>query len=59
MKKNLLAVGLLAIVGSVQAQTVLLHVDDTAKMYVSEGTLVYNGGGMQSRGNGVIDLHEI
>ncbi|KUJ50392.1 T9SS type A sorting domain-containing protein [Chryseobacterium sp. JAH] len=57
MKKNLLAVGLLAIVGSVQAQTVLLHVDDTAKMYVSEGTLVYNGGGMQSRGNGVIDLH--
>jgi len=57
MKKNLLAIGLLAIVGSVQAQNVLLHVDDTAKMYVSAGTLVYNGGGLQSRGSGVIDLH--
>ena len=57
MKKNLLAIGILAISGSVQAQNVLLHVDDRAKMYVSEGSLVYNGGGLQSRGNGVIDLH--
>lgn len=57
MKKNLLAIGLLAIVGSVQAQTVLLHVGDTAKMYVSNGTLVYNGGGLQTRGSGNIDLH--
>lgn len=57
MKKNLLAIGVLAIVSSVQAQNVLLHVDDTAKMYVSAGTLVYNGGGLQSRGSGVIDLH--
>nr|WP_314498394.1 T9SS type A sorting domain-containing protein [uncultured Chryseobacterium sp.] len=56
MKKNLLAIGLLAIVNSVQAQ-VLLHVDDTAKMYVSNGTLVYNGGGLQTRGSGNIDLH--
>ncbi len=56
MKKNLLAIGLLAGVYSVQAQ-VLLHVDDTAKMYVSSGTLVYNGGGLQTRGSGNIDLH--
>lgn len=57
MKKNLLTIGLLATGLSVQAQNVLLHVDDRARMYVSEGTLVYNGGGLQSRGDGVIDLH--
>ncbi|MFC7347924.1 T9SS type A sorting domain-containing protein [Chryseobacterium zhengzhouense] len=56
MKKNLLTIGLLAIGLSVQAQ-VLLHVDDTAKMYVSNGTLVYNGGGLQTRGTGNIDLY--
>ena len=57
MKKNLLTIGILATGLSVQAQTVLLHVDDTAKMYVSNGTLVYNGGGLQTRGSGNIDLH--
>lgn len=57
MKKKLLSIGLLAIGYAAQAQNVLLHVDDTATMYVSEGTLVYNGGGLQSRGSGVIDLH--
>lgn len=59
MKKNLLTLGILAASLSVQAQTetVLLHVDDTAKMYVSDGTLVYNGGGLQTRGDGNIDLH--
>ncbi|WP_175622525.1 T9SS type A sorting domain-containing protein [Chryseobacterium schmidteae] len=57
MKKNLLTIGILAIGLSVQAQTVLLHVDNTAKMYVSNGTLVYNGGGVQTRGDGNIDLH--
>lgn len=57
MKKNLLTIGVLAIGLSVQAQTVLLHVDNTAKMYVSNGTLVYNGGGVQTRGDGNIDLH--
>ena len=56
MKKNLLTIGLLAIGLSVQAQ-VLLHVDNTAKMYVSNGTLVYNGGGLQTRGSGNIDLY--
>lgn len=57
MKKNLLTIGILALSLSVQAQNVLLHVDDAAKMYVSEGTLVYNGGGLQTRGAGMIDLH--
>lgn len=54
MKKNLLAIGLLAIGYSVQAQ-ILLHVDNTAKMYVSKGTLVYNGGGLQTKGDGSIE----
>ena len=57
MKKNLLTIGLIALSLSVQAQNVLLHVDNTAKMYVSEGTLVYNGGGMQTKGSGMIDNH--
>lgn len=57
MKKNLLTIGLIALSFSVQAQNVLTHVDDTAVMYVSEGTLVYNGGGLQTRGSGTIDLH--
>lgn len=56
MKKNLLTIGALAIGLSVQAQ-VLMHVDDTAKIYVSNGTLVYNGGGLQTRGTGNIDLY--
>lgn len=57
MRKNLLTIGLLAVSFSVQAQTVLLHVDNTANMYVSNGTLVYNGGGLQTKGSGKIELH--
>ncbi|MCW3169795.1 T9SS type A sorting domain-containing protein [Chryseobacterium sp. 09-1422] len=54
MKKNLLTVGLLAIVASsANSQTVLMHVDAGAKMYVSKGTLVYNGGGLQTKGSGI------
>lgn len=55
MKKNLLALGLLAASYSVQAQNVLLHVDTGANMYVSNGTLVYNGGGLQTRTTGKIE----
>ncbi|WP_176764926.1 T9SS type A sorting domain-containing protein [Chryseobacterium taihuense] len=47
----------MAVSFSVQAQTVLLHVDNTANMYVSNGTLVYNGGGLQTKGSGKIELH--
>ncbi|SMO72544.1 Por secretion system C-terminal sorting domain-containing protein [Chryseobacterium rhizoplanae] len=57
MKKSLSAIGLLAAIGSVQAQNVLLHVDDTAITFVSKGTLLYNGGGLQTRGTGTIENH--
>ncbi|WP_370898553.1 T9SS type A sorting domain-containing protein [Chryseobacterium gossypii] len=57
MRKSLFAIGLLAVGYSVQAQNVLLHVDDTANTYVSEGTLLYTGGGIQTRGNGIMDIH--
>jgi hypothetical protein len=57
MRKSLFAIGLLAAVYSVQAQNVLVHVDDAATTYVSEGTLVYSGGGIQTRGAGIMDVH--
>lgn len=56
MKKNLLTIGLLALSFAGNAQ-VLLHVDNTAKMYVSSGSLVYNGGGLQTKGTGNIELY--
>ncbi|MDR2237179.1 MAG: T9SS type A sorting domain-containing protein [Chryseobacterium sp.] len=57
MRKSLFAIGLLAVSYSVQAQNVLCHVDTNANMYVSEGTLVYSGGGVQTKGNGILDVH--
>jgi hypothetical protein len=57
MRKSLFAIGLLAAIGSVQAQNVLLHIDDAANTYVSEGALVYSGGGVQTRGDGTMDIH--
>ncbi|WP_294244279.1 T9SS type A sorting domain-containing protein [uncultured Chryseobacterium sp.] len=57
MRKSLFAIGLLAAINSVQAQSVLLHVDNAATTYVSAGTLVYAGGGVQTRGTGIIDVH--
>lgn len=56
MRKNLLTIGLLSLTVSIQAQ-ILFHVDNTAKMYVSKGTLVYNGGGMQIKNSGNIENH--
>jgi hypothetical protein len=56
MRKSLFAIGLLAISYSVQAQ-ILCHVDTNANMYVSKGTLVYSGGGMQMKGDGIIENH--
>ncbi|ROI03485.1 T9SS C-terminal target domain-containing protein [Chryseobacterium sp. G0240] len=56
MRKSLFAIGLLAISYSVQAQ-ILCHVDTDARMYVSEGTLVYSGGGVQTKGTGLMDVH--
>lgn len=57
MRKSLFAIGLLAAINSVQAQDVLLHIDDAATTYVSEGTLLYAGGGLQTRGTGIMDVH--
>lgn len=55
MRKSLFAIGLLAISYSVQAQ-ILCHVDTNANMYVSEGTLVYSGGGVQTKGSGLLEV---
>ncbi|MDQ1163510.1 hypothetical protein QE422_003878 [Chryseobacterium sp. SORGH_AS 447] len=57
MRKSLFAIGLLTAICSVQAQNVLIHVDDAATTYVSKGTLVYSGGGLQMRGTGKIENH--
>lgn len=55
MKKNLLTVGFLSLSLSMSAQA--LHVDNGGNFYVGEYALVYNGGGIQTKGNGTIDVH--
>ncbi|WP_209390406.1 T9SS type A sorting domain-containing protein [Chryseobacterium sp. RR2-3-20] len=57
MKKSLLTIAVLALSLPLSAQQVLLHVDNSAKMYVSKGTLVYNGGGLQIKNTGNIENH--
>ncbi|MEC3877813.1 T9SS type A sorting domain-containing protein [Chryseobacterium salviniae] len=57
MRKNLFAIGLLAAIYSVQAQNILVHIDDAATTYVSENALLYSGGGFQTRGSGIADVH--
>lgn len=56
MKKKLLTLSIVAASISVSAQ-ILTHVDNTALFYVGEGALVYNGGGLQTKGSGIVDLH--
>lgn len=56
MRRNLLTVALLALSLSVTAQ-VICHVDAGGLFYVSENTLVYNGGGVQTKDNGIYDIH--
>lgn len=61
MKKKLLTLSMLALALGLQAQ-VLTHVDAGATVYVSKSTLVYNGGGLQTKDNasnvkGVIENH--
>ena len=56
MKKNLLAIGMLASAVGFNAQ-VLTHVDNTAVLYVGDGALMYNGGGLQTKGSGILDVH--
>ena len=56
MKRNLLTIGLLAFSFSASAQ-VICHVDPSGLFYVGENALVYNGGGVQTKGSGQIDVH--
>lgn len=56
MRRNLLTIALLALSLSVSAQ-VICHVDAGGLFYVSENTLVYNGGGVQTRDTGIYDIH--
>ena len=55
MKKNLLTIGLLALNLSLGAQ-VVCHVDNGGILFVGENALVYNGGGVQTKGNGIYDI---
>ncbi|MEG2509883.1 MAG: hypothetical protein RSA74_10570, partial [Chryseobacterium sp.] len=57
MKKNLLTIGLLALAYSVQAQSTVLNVGNTAKFYISKNTLVYNGGSVRFVGSGQVENH--
>lgn len=56
MKKSLLTIGLIGAYICMDAQ-VLTHVDNSATFYVSANTLVFNGGGLQTKGSGIIDNH--
>lgn len=56
MKKNLLTFGLLAFAISVNSQ-VLTHIDESGLFYVGEGALVYNGGGLQTKSTGLLEVH--
>ena len=62
MRRRLYSLGVLALSLPAFAQItatpkVLCHVDNTAKVYVSKGALVYNGGGLQVKGTGVWENH--
>lgn len=55
MKKNILTLGLLALCTTVGAQ-VVSHVGNDGIFYVGENALVYNGGGMQTKGTGKYEI---
>ena len=57
MKKNLLTVGFLSWTLATGAQTVVFHVDPSGVVYVGKNALVYNGGGIQMKGNAVFENH--
>lgn len=54
MRKKLLTLGALALAMSMDAQF-LSYVGDKGQMFVKEGALVFNGGGIKTVGTGVID----
>jgi hypothetical protein len=57
MKKNLLVIALLALSFSADAQTVICSVNKDTTFYVGKNTLVYNGGGLQLKENGLYENH--
>lgn len=57
MKKSLLAIGLLGGLFGAMAQLTGASVTSGATLFVGEGTLMYNGGGVETRGSGLIDVH--
>lgn len=56
MKKNLLMIGFLALSVTLGAQ-IVCHVDTEGVLYVGKGSLFYNGGGLQMKGNAVFENH--
>lgn len=56
MKKNLI-IPLLLVLSIFGNAQIVFHVDTDALFYISENTLVYNGGGVQTKGNGKYDVH--
>ncbi len=56
MKRNLLTVAAISFGVVVTAQNVISHVDTGGIFFVGENALVYNGGGAQTKGNGVYDI---
>lgn len=55
MKRNLLTAALSALSLPYAAQ-IATRIDPTAVFYVGETALVYNGGGLQTKGNGILDI---
>ena len=58
MKKNLLTLGVLitSLSASAQADKVLTHIGDAGVFYVGNGALVYNGGGLQTKESGKMEV---
>lgn len=57
MRKNLLSIGVLAGFFSVMAQKPVTHIGHQSKFWVGESSLVYNGGGLQTKGDGLFNIH--
>ena len=55
MKKNVIGCAML-LSGLTCAQTPLFHVGNNARFYVEENALVYNGGGVETKGSGLYDI---
>lgn len=55
MRRNLLAAALLAL-GFPSSAQILVHIEPNTLFYVGESALVYNGGGLQTKGNGIFDI---